>query len=1182
MIEKLKDFSLVYFFCSSENEDQQQPLAIIKSWIYQAAIAHRDAFDLVFESRKQSHSFATPTEVWTLFKAVASCLSEFVFVVDGFDECSWNDLDRDGARKDFLVQLKDSIAGTSCRIALFSRNEVDIRSEIVELPGLKVYTHRIEKEDVKDDITTLSQSIVDSKLPNKDMAVRSDLASQMAHRCDGMFLWLRLQGNRLHGGINRARLQKIINDMPSGLNHAYERDWKAISDFEDWERERAEKILLWTSFAVRPLTVAEITEALAIGDDDQLSTDELPDEIDQQYLDRSLLGLCGSLLELRAGESDDSLQSSTIHLVHFSVREYLSSVTSGTLSHNEDFQHNQLAMLCLRYLNYGNTWSSQGSTNDSLQHPFLKYATRMWFKHIKEAGTNYPDVDKMVNNFLHPENVSFIKWSTYYESEKAADFSETPPPNPGMPLYYSALFGLSNTIKQCLDAKVDVDAAGGLYGTAIQAACAVSSTPAFNLLCEAGASLNFERGRYGSCLITATFLGRDDFAERLINMKARISVRDRFGRTPLFYAASSGSSRIVKLLLKNGADWSMKDEGGVAPLAVAAYCGHLEVVRILLDCGADATTTDVYGETPLMMAASDGYLEMVQLLLKHGADLEAASKESGCTSLDYTVRNGHLEIVKLLLENGASINSTTAKRTSTLCLAAQRGHLKVVQFLLERGADINLTGENGWTPLFGAAQRGHTDVVQLLLQHEACVKGAMNDYQPIHFATIEGHLEIVKLLVDYGADPTAPAESGSTPLSQAIDSDHADLAAFFVRHGADVNQKVYDEIPLLYLAVHYERTNMVQFLLDNRAEPNPPEYEGCSLLGTAVSKGLTSIAKILIENGSDVNAETSQGFPPLILAIVNYQVDAVKLLLEMGANVSIRSAFGLASINYASARGFLDLVQYLLEKGADVLVTTHGATPLHFAVWYGQLEVAKFLLEVNSTNINCRTDEGRTALQIAASLRHNEILQLLLEYQVELDVVDRFGATALHWAVRYAERKSIETLISHGASTRIHDCFGRTAQDWACVTGCSDVWADLTSTDEATQRRLRDSSIQRFAGELRLNLQDVSLLQNLGRCFLLNNDLISAQTSFAQSIVIDNGSSIACSRCGVDLMEKWYVCKSCSDVELCETCLAEYAAGQNLRCCSGHDFLRIEVDSKQGELELQPWIDEVVAKYATG
>jgi hypothetical protein len=79
----------------------------------------------------------------------------------------------------------------------------------------------VTKDDVRDDIDSFTQRVVNQRLPNKPEVLRHDLAAQMANKCEGMFLWVTWQKEDLTRGMNRKQLQLAVQGMPSGLERAY-------------------------------------------------------------------------------------------------------------------------------------------------------------------------------------------------------------------------------------------------------------------------------------------------------------------------------------------------------------------------------------------------------------------------------------------------------------------------------------------------------------------------------------------------------------------------------------------------------------------------------------------------------------------------------------------------------------------------------------------------------------------------------------------------------------------------------------------------------------------------------------------------------------------------------------------------------------------------------------------------
>ena len=87
----------------------------------------------------------------------------------------------------------------------------------------------------------------------------------------------------------------------------------------------------------------------------------------------------------------------------------------------------------------------------------------------------------------------------------------------------------------------------------------------------------------------------------------------------VYIAAYDGNDENVKTLFTTGMV-DVNHEWVAKSLYVAARKGHTKVVHLLLKEGADPGIADADGMTPLMSAAQRGYNVIVQMLLNKGAD----------------------------------------------------------------------------------------------------------------------------------------------------------------------------------------------------------------------------------------------------------------------------------------------------------------------------------------------------------------------------------------------------------------------------------------------------------------------------------------------------------------------------------------------------------------------------------
>lgn len=139
--------------------------------------------------------------------------------------------------------------------------------------------------------------------------------------------------------------------------------------------------------------------------------------------------------------------------------------------------------------------------------------------------------------------------------------------------------------------------------------------------------------------------------------RANLEARDKFGKTAVHYAATTGAKpEHMELLLRAGADPDVRDtiRGETALHKTAKHARNH--TRILLNYGARVDVRDDIGRTPLHVAVVHGTVHTVKDLLDAGADVRARDRW-GRTPLHLAVLAGPLGIVKVLLTRGADPNA---------------------------------------------------------------------------------------------------------------------------------------------------------------------------------------------------------------------------------------------------------------------------------------------------------------------------------------------------------------------------------------------------------------------------------------------------------------------------------------------------------------------------------------------
>lgn len=200
--------------------------------------------------------------------------------------------------------------------------------------------------------------------------------------------------------------------------------------------------------------------------------------------------------------------------------------------------------------------------------------------------------------------------------------------------------------------------------------------------------------------------------------------------TPWTEAAASGDTAALKRLLTTGIDPDAPDGHGWTALHWAARSGQSAVIRVLMDAGADVNGTDqgTNGWTPLMHAIHHWQRCAVRTLLEAGADVDLRSR-GGATALIMAAGYGQTDIVVDLLERGADPYAEAAEGISALWAAAGGGAIadftdgpplgtcfpETIRVLRDRAPDLRLKNNLasrlvGWL----APLRGCGETVRLL------------------------------------------------------------------------------------------------------------------------------------------------------------------------------------------------------------------------------------------------------------------------------------------------------------------------------------------------------------------------------------------------------------------------------------------------------------------------------------
>jgi ankyrin repeat protein len=445
------------------------------------------------------------------------------------------------------------------------------------------------------------------------------------------FLLAQLHMDSLAREDNRKAIRKALKNLPKELNETYDNAMQRIQSQSYQQVRRAEQVLSWISYAVRPLTIKEIQCALAVEPEDtEMDEEALPEE-------DPLVSVCAGLVTI-------DRESNVIRLVHYTTQEYFQQTRMRLFPEAQT----EIARTCLTYLLFDTFSEGACSSGKDMEarlqeNPLLQYAALHWGVHAH--GVPEQKISELAVKFLEENSkLSCAVQAMHIPSYQYIGYSQSFPRNV-TGLHVAASFGLENIITMLLEKGADATAQDRSGRTALHWAAGSGHEAVVRLLLEKEADAAAQNNNGWTALHWAAWGGHKAVARLLLDKEADAAAQDQYGETALHKAARGGHEAVVRLLLDKGANAAAQNQYGETALHKAAWGGHEAVVRLLLDKGANAAAQNNNGWTALHKAAWGGHEAVVRLLLDKGADAAAQDKK-GETALHKAAR--HEAVVQLL------------------------------------------------------------------------------------------------------------------------------------------------------------------------------------------------------------------------------------------------------------------------------------------------------------------------------------------------------------------------------------------------------------------------------------------------------------------------------------------------------------------------------------------------------
>ena len=386
-------------------------------------------------------------------------------------------------------------------------------------------------------------------------------------------------------------------------------------------------------------------------------------------------------------------------------------------------------------------------------------------------------------------------------------------------------------------------------------------------------------------------------AELLLDAKASVLRKDRFGRTPVILAAKNAYYEILKVFIDRGLKLSLKDSEGNSALHIA--CQYF---------------SDYDEEN------ADRYFKTIKYLLEAGLDPNEKNNDDK-TATDMAIKRCNKKIIALLLGNYDEENPNELLiQTGGLSLhrAIEKKDYEAVNALIKLGTDVNAFSEEEDT-LF-------------------------REMTPLGIAFYMFDEYSVKALLEAGADVNLKTTEENTALGEILG---------YMKD----NYFSFNKIPLIeeLLKLLLDNGLKINDTVDKKG--NTAFIKACkSIDENNLSNGKTLaavVAKFLLKENCDVNSTNLYGQTALMFLCASRDIESQDLqiqVLEAGADVGTMDKNGDTPLIYAAknrnANSGKEMAELLFDFGDPKLehVNNDGKTALEIATDLNNEEFVKFLL----------------------------------------------------------------------------------------------------------------------------------------------------------------------------------------------------------------------------------------------
>ncbi|KAG2186273.1 hypothetical protein INT43_002711 [Umbelopsis isabellina] len=424
----------------------------------------------------------------------------------------------------------------------------------------------------------------------------------------------------------------------------------------------------------------------------------------------------------------------------------------------------------------------------------------------------------------------------------------------------------------------------------------------------------------------------NEFFDLLIRFGTAFDTLDSCGRSPLHWACKFNHASLARRLLSlKSIPLNIKDKEGKSELWYAVHAQNSEIIKLLIDHGATINSDSHEVPSAILVATMKRNLHLVKLLIENGASLQADDGQNRPNAVMQAVVDQNIDILEVLLKAGALPSMPSifnekidGKERSTLIepllVACTKFSDRIFELLVEHNAYVNVLAPANFEPLYGQSPLMYSlslnnfNRIKILFNHGADVNQVnMSLRRTIFYSFLLDKIDKHWLEPMWNQQPKVNIIddiTGQTLLEFAIRQNDQKLLERLLEHGGDVNvlscrssetaaQIYFDCVPALFHAVLNNNTMAVELILSHPMCKNKIDWKFRDEFGrNVISRCVQCFSSYSYQN------------EVLLRYLINASGHMAKALLDE------KDKDGKRAIDYASNQTDMNLYNVLIECGS--------------------------------------------------------------------------------------------------------------------------------------------------------------------------------------------------------------------------------------------------------------------------